>query len=132
MKYRSIVCLISAFVSVILQIPAAKYWGAIGVALAIALVFLIQIVILTVYYHRIQHLDMIALIKSLLKQSLVPVALLTLFILISGFDQSWVIYFTSIIVFIALFSVLSWLFIMNDYERSLIKSYLLDIVKKHA
>lgn len=130
MKYRSLVCLASAFMSVVIQIPAAKYGGAIGVALAITFVFVVQVGILTVYYHKVQKLDMVSLFKNLLRQTIVPFLLVIVF---SFFNVSGIPIGLCLLlgcVFVGLFAVLSWRFVLDEYERSIVGEMALRFTNK--
>ena len=129
MKYRSIVCLISAFLSIIVQIPAAKLFGSIGVSVAIAIVFFIQVLVLTFYYHRVQKLDMRQLFSNLIKQSITPLFLIILFSLLRISDLPIWQYFSLCFLFLGLFFIITWLFVFNKYEKNLVRGILSKIIK---
>lgn len=130
MKYRSIVCLISALFCIVVQIPAARFFGSIGVAVAIAIVFIIQLVILTVYYHRVQKLNMRQLFSNFIKQSIIPLLLIIAFSFIN-IDRLpiWLLILLGG-VFVSLFAIFTWLFISDEYERSIVGGILIKLKQK--
>ena len=124
MLYRSIVCVVSAFICLILQIPAAKFFGSLGVSSVIAFVFAIQIAIMAFHYHIIQKINMIELSKSIIQISWVPIILVLLFFIAntSSFNNNFVYYLSLIIIYTTLSLLLFWFFVMNEYEKALMRS----------
>lgn len=73
MKFRSLLYLVIAFVSLYFQFVLAKRYGGWGCAIAIsAALFVGQGLIMNVYYHRSQGLDMLRFWKEMGRMSVVP------------------------------------------------------------
>lgn len=78
MRFRSEVYVIIALISLGFQIPLAKYYGGIGCAMAIAgALTLGQIIVMNIYYHKKQGLDIIGFWKEIIQMSIVPFLLCT-------------------------------------------------------
>lgn len=129
MIYRSVVCVISALVCLLLQIPMSKYFGAIGCAFAIVIVFTIQLALLSFYYQRVQHLNIIAMFKNLAQLSIMPIALCLLYFGIRQLyaNDSVYVYVSSIAIYSVLYGVLSYRFVMSNYEKGLVAPILKKI-----
>ncbi|WP_237040439.1 oligosaccharide flippase family protein [Phocaeicola faecalis] len=134
MKFRSILYIIIAIVSLGISIPLARLYGGIGCAIGTALALIAgQIIAMNIYYQRIIHLDILKFWNDILKMSVVPV--------IFGFIGTVVIFYfgvqfdiITLIMGVVLFSIvylpLFWKFSMNDYERSLFRSPINIILSK--
>lgn len=73
MKFRSLLYIVIALASLVLSIFLAKPYGGYGCAFATSLALLVgQGLIMNIYYHRKQHLNMVTFWKEILKMSLVP------------------------------------------------------------
>lgn len=124
MKFRSVLYVIIAFVSLGLSIPLAKYYGGIGCAVATALALIAgQVVAMNVYYHRKQDLDMIRFWKEIGKMTVVPCLVSVLFFFLFS-EFSIDLYrlgslLTWMVLFALLYVPLFWFKGMNTYERSL-------------
>lgn len=121
MKYRSIVCLVSAILCVFLQIPLSKFYGALGCALSITIVFLIQIAILSVYYQKKQKIDILKVSHNLTQLSLVPLILVLCFTAFKFLfnTSSIIIFILSVCAFLILYCILQYIFVFNNYEKEL-------------
>jgi O-antigen/teichoic acid export membrane protein len=130
MRFRSLLYICIAFVSLIMQVVLSKHFGAIGCAIAIAgSLILGQGLIMNVYYYKVQKLNMVLFWKEIAKMSLVPVALT-----VGGWFLLQYIPIHNIIrlvlmmlIFALLYVSLIWRLGMNSYERSLIKAPILRI-----
>ncbi len=125
MKFRSLLYIVIAIVALIAEIVFAKLWGGIGCSLAIAGALLIgQGVIMNIYYHTKQQLDVLKFWKEICKMDLVPVAISLIFIYLTQnvfIIDSWSSLAIGVllygIIYIPLFVVLG----MNKYERNLFR-----------
>ena len=73
MKFRSLTYLVIALVSLVLQFVWARRYGGMGVAIAVSGALLVgQGVVMNIYYHRCQKLDMRAFWREIGRMSLVP------------------------------------------------------------
>ena len=132
-KFRAILGVLVAILSLILQLILSKLYNEIGCAIAIATMFIIgQGVIMNIYYSQKQGLDIICFWKEICKMSIVPI-LLTItstYILKSYNIDGWGELFVSIIVFSSIYIPLFWIFSMNKYEKNLIISPINKILRR--
>lgn len=132
-KFRAILGVLVAILSLILQLILSKLYNEIGCAIAIATMFIIgQGVIMNIYYSQKQGLDIICFWKEICKMSIVPI-LLTItstYILKSYNIDGWGELFVSIIVFSSIYIPLFWVFSMNKYEKNLIISPINKILRR--
>lgn len=133
MKFRSILYIILAVVSLILQIYLSRLYGAIGCAIAIAGALIIgQIIVMNIYYYRKQKIDIITFWYEIIKMSLVPaiVAGVSYFILnkveINSISKLVAGIFLFSIVYIPLF----WFFSMNKYEKDIVFAIVKKVSRK--
>ena len=133
MKFRSLLYIVIALVSLCFQIPLAKYFGGIGCAYAISgALFVGQIIIMNIYYQRKQRLDIYNFWMEILKMSIVPCALVTISsILIKHLTiNSIPMFLLAVMCFTVIYVPLFWKFSMNQYERDLILNPLKQKMKK--
>lgn len=123
MKFRSILYLIISFISLAFQIILARHWGALGCALAIGGALIIgQGIVMNVYYHKKQRIDIIGFWTEIGKMIIIP----TLLTVIWYFSTFVVDYsqprnlLIGIVTFSIMFIPLSWKFSMNDAERQML------------
>ena len=133
MKFRSLLYIAIAVVSLIFQIVLAKKHGGIGCAIAIAgALFLGQGLIMNIYYHKKQGLDIITFWKEIFKMSIIPIimVLVSMYILHDIQLYSW----SSLVVAIAVFSIvyipLFFHFSMNQSERDLFIKPIKSVIHK--
>jgi len=126
--FRSVAFLIVAFVNVIISIPIAKTHGSIGVAVVTgSTLFINQVVILNPYYYFKLKISILSFWANISKSVLVLLiaSLLTLFL-----NSVFVIDFLLIklilngIIFVVIYSVLTWLISMNKFEKDLVMGFL--------
>ena len=133
MKFRSILYISIALVSLALQIPLSKLYGGIGCALAIGGALVIgQGVIMNIFYQRKQNIDILGFWKEIIKMSIVPVTVTILFLCLKHlFDIDSIfdlLIFT--VSFMAVYIPLAWHFVLTDNERRLFAFPVLAIVSK--
>lgn len=123
MKFRSLLYITIALVSLCIQIPLAKYYGGIGCAWAISGALVVgHIIIMNIYYLKKQGIDIVLFWKEVLKMSLVPcmvvmfAKLITRQIIINSIPMLLI----TIVCFSVIYLPLFWKFSMNQYERNLI------------
>lgn len=135
LRYRAVMLLTVSAASLVAQVILAKYYGAIGCAVAIAAGNLIgQGVIMNWYYAKKQNIDMICFWKEIGKMSVVPVALsLAGLLLYENFcrpDFGSMVAWGS--VYIALYGVLSWTISLNATEKTMLAAPLSRLLHKHT
>lgn len=122
MKFRSLLYLGIAGISLFFQVVLARRYGGIGCAWAIAIALWVgQGIIMNLYYHYRQGLDMIAFWKEIAKMSIVPmvICMLSVFLLRYITLESWLSLGLAIAVFVAIYIPLFSRYGMNGYERNL-------------
>lgn len=129
LRFRSLTYLIIAFFSVIFQIILSKRYGYYGCAIAIAGTLLIgQGIIMNIYYHVVQKIDIITFWKEIGKMAIIPIilGLLGYYILRTYVHiNDW----GSLFLYAGIFSIIYlpsfYLFSLNQYEKTFIKHILL-------
>jgi O-antigen/teichoic acid export membrane protein len=132
MKFRSLVYITIAVISLVFQIPLAKLYGGVGVSISIASALIIgQGVVMNIYYYKKQKLDIITFFKEISKMSIIPIIVTILFLVIDNIIDIK-ISISSLILEIAIFSIiyfpLLWKFSMNSYERNMLSRPILNII----
>ena len=133
MKFRSILYIIIAVVSLGLQIILAKKFEGIGCAIAISSALILgQGLIMNIYYQYKQHIDILKFWKEILKMSVIPIILTGLGIyLVQDIEILTVSsLFLAIIVFSVVYVPLFWFFSMSRDERELISKPFYKIIKR--
>lgn len=129
MEFRSIVLVIIAIFSLIFQIILAQKLGVIGIAISISLgLFLGQIILMNIYYHIKQNINIMKFWKQIITMSISPAILTFIFLMaIAKYSINTIqdLIF-GIIIFSVIYFAISWLFTMNKSEKSLA----IDIFKK--
>lgn len=123
MKFRSLLYICIASVSLVAQVFLSRIWGAMGCAVAISLALLIgQGLIMNIYYQKCQGIDIARFWKEIGKMSVAPIVLTTVaVVVVSTFDiHSWGVLLLSIGVFALCYIPMFWKFSMSAYERELI------------
>lgn len=133
MKFRSLLYIVIAAGALALQFCFAKMWGGLGCAIAVSGALLLgQGLIMNIYYHRKQKLDVISFWKEILKMNIIPIALsIVTMVLLTHFDiNSWRNLSISVIAFLVAYVPLFYFISMNKYERDLIAQPLKKIIKR--
>ena len=125
MKFRSLLYIVIALASLGLSILLAKQYGGYGCAFATSLALLLgQGLIMNIYYHNKQHLDMVQFWKEILKMSIVPIVLVIIGMLVVNCSFlatiSIVRFVVMVVVFSACYGIAFWLFSMSKEERNLV------------
>lgn len=133
MKFRSVLYVIIALISICLSIPMSKILGGLGCALATSLALTLgQIIIMNIYYYKRIHLDIPRFWKEIGKMSVVPLLIGSIYYFILRFiDLNNLKFFIgAFVVFVVIYLPVCWSFSMNDYERSLLLDPIKRIIKK--
>lgn len=135
MKFRSICYVVIAGFSLLLQVILAKLMGPIGCAIAIGGALLLgQGLVMNIYYHRVQHLDMINFWREILKMGIVPMLIITVSLFLQQYYciDSWCSLLIGISVYAAIYLPLFWIFSMNKYEKNIVKSPIIAIFNRYS
>lgn len=133
MKFRSLLYIVIATVSLILQIFLSKLYGGLGCAMAISGALLIgQGLIMNIYYHKRQGINIIAFWKEIIKMSASPIviSLICIFLMKDIQISSWMSLTKYIAIFISLYIPTFYICSCNAYEKQLIKSLLNTVIKR--
>lgn len=124
MKFRSILYVIIACLSLVISIPLSQSYGAIGCAIGTSgALFLGQIIIMNIYYHKYQKIDINLFWKNIFKMSILPIFLcIASYIILQHCDtlDSFTKLAAGILVFTIIYIPTFWLISMNNYERKLV------------
>jgi O-antigen/teichoic acid export membrane protein len=122
-KFRSLLYIVIALASLGLQIPLAKIYGGIGAGIGISLaLFLGQVIVMNIYYYRVQSIDIPQFWKEIIKMSITPILVgicayyLSMYFSLETTTELGLGMFFFILVYIPAF----WFLSMNNYERELI------------
>ena len=123
MKFRSVLYIIIALVSLAMQIVLTRYFGGIGCAMGVSGALVVgQILIMNVYYRRRQDLDIKTFWKEISKMSIIPIILIfSSMLVIRHFFalDSWGKLILGIAAFSLVYIPLFFRFSMTDDERNL-------------
>ena len=123
MKFRSVLYIIIALVSLAMQIVLTSHFGGIGCAMGVSGALVVgQILIMNVYYRRRQDLDIMTFWKEISKMSVIPIVLIISSMLIIRHVfalDSWGKLILGIAAFSLVYIPLFFRFSMTDDERNL-------------
>lgn len=123
MKFRSVLYIIIALVSLAMQIVLTRHFGGIGCAMGVSGALVVgQILIMNVYYRRRQDLDIMTFWKEICKMSIIPIVLIiSSMLVIRHFFalDSWGKLILGIAAFSLVYIPLFFRFSMTDDERDL-------------
>lgn len=123
MKFRSVLYIIIALVSLAMQIVLTSHLGGIGCAMGVSGALVVgQILIMNVYYRRRQDLDIMTFWKEISKMSIIPIVLIiSSMLVIRHFFalDSWGKLILGIAAFSLVYIPLFFRFSMTDDERDL-------------
>ncbi|MCE2612435.1 oligosaccharide flippase family protein [Flavobacteriaceae bacterium D16] len=134
LEFRSWLYFAMAILSLIFQVLLAEKYGGLGVAYAIAGGLVLgNVVIMNIYYHRKQHLDMIQFWKQILKMSIAPVTIgIGTYYTIRELNfESFGELVIAIVVFSSVYLPVFWFFSMNKSERELLKKPITKLLKRN-
>lgn len=132
-RFRSVMYLAMAFFNLGISIPLCKYFGIIGSAVGTAIgIFLANVLIMNIYYHKKIGLDMFRFWKSILSilpSEIIPI-LFGVFILKVIKVNTLPEFLVFGVLYVLVFAVSVWFLGMNDSEKNLIKVPISRISKK--
>lgn len=130
-QFRAIVYAIIAVINVISTFIVLPFWGIIGAAACTGIAYTVgNGLIMNNYYYRVTKLDIPRFWKNILRMTIVPLGM----ILISWpIVNMWLKQLTpmsfllGVVIYSILFIGFAWKYMMNDYERGLIRGILQKI-----
>lgn len=123
MKFRSMLYIIIAVVALALQFVLAKRLGGLGCAIAISGALILgQGLIMNIYYHKKQKIEILSFWREILKMDIVPIIITVIFYFIvkSVAISSWLQLIEWVMVFLCVYLPAFYLFSMNAFEKDLI------------
>lgn len=120
--FRSKIYFIIAVLNIIMTIPLAKLYGGIGCAVATSVaLFIGNVIIINIYYHKKIGIDIISFIKEILSMILPVLIVLGIGIIINYYLQTTnlIILASKIFVYILIFSIFMWFMGFNNYEKNI-------------
>lgn len=133
MKFRSILYLIISIISLFFQILFAKRFGALGCAIAIGGALIVgQGIVMNVYYHCRQHIDIrkfwVEIIKMILFPTVFTIACYIITRHINFTDYLNLVF--GIVAYTLVFFLLGWKFSLNKSERELIINPIHKLIRR--
>lgn len=129
MKFRSILYICIAVISLVFQIILSKTYGGIGCALAVSGALIIgQILIMNIYYSKKQGVEIVTFWKEIIKMSFIPlfVGYISFSILKFYFTiENWADFGLAVFVFSAAYIPLFYRVAMNKEEKQLFLSMII-------
>lgn len=133
MKFRSVLYVVIAFISLGLQIVFSKLCGPIGCGIAVSIaLFLGQGIIMNIYYYKKQGINIIKFWNQILHMSIAPILITLVFYYLQSIVNinSWSSFFPFVTFYSIIFFIVLWIFSMNQYEKNLILQPIKMILKK--
>lgn len=133
MRFRSILYIVMAVISLGAQVVLSKEYGGIGCAIAVSGALLLgQGLIMNIYYNKKQDLDVLKFWKEIIKMSIMPIILVvvSMYLLRNVELDSWVKLGSAIVLFAIIYIPLFFRFSMNSYERDLFIAPIKKIIKR--
>lgn len=131
-KFRTVVYFFIAIANLFISIPLARKFGSVGSAIGTSIACLLgQWIIMNIYYYKKANIDIPRFWKNIFKMS-IPILIVFIPACIFNYmnpSTNIIIIGIKIIVYSILYSVLLWIFGLNDYEKSLIKKPINKIFK---
>ncbi len=132
-QFRSILYIAIAVVNIIISIPLAKRYEGIGSAIGTSLAVLIgNGLIINIYYYKKIHINTIKFWKNIIKMlipCIIPIILIK--IIMNFLDIHGYLYvFVLGSIYTSIYAIVCYMFIMNDYEKELIKKPIHKVLKK--
>lgn len=124
-KIQALVYVLVAFLNILFSSILSKYYGALGAAISICLVYFIRLIIMNIIYYKVLHINIFSFIKDCYIKMAPPI-LITLIVglVINQFTiyslRTFIIKGTFIVV---LYIILLWNMSLNHYEKSFIKRF---------
>ncbi len=131
-KFRTVVYFFIAIANLFISIPLAKKFGSVGSAIGTSIACLIgQWIIMNIYYYKKANINIPKFWNNIFKMSIPILVIFIPTLIINNMIISYniIIVGLKIILYTIIYSVLLWLFALNDYEKSLIKKPISKIFK---
>lgn len=132
-RFRAICYLVIAVINVISTYLVTPYLEGIGAALCSGISYIIgQGLIMNIYYHKVTGIDIPLFWKNILKMSVVPIIMITIGLYSADKINinSWYSFFTWVLLYCVVYSILMWYFSFNEFEKNILRNYRAKILNK--
>lgn len=130
MRFRSLLYVGIAIISLILQIALATKYGIVGCAIAITGALLLgHGLIMNIYYKSKQNIDILGFWLQIAKMSVAPIAIsiAASYLLCSQDIDSWSKLLKYILIYLAAYLPMLYIFSLNTYEKGLLKELFMNL-----
>lgn len=121
-KFRSVLYAIIALANILVSIPLARTLGGVGTAIGTAVSLIIgNGIIINIYYHKKAKINILEFWKQIIKMSLpiIPLVIVTFIILKYIALTKWLTLAIGMVVYAGIYTIIVYLFTMNNYEKNL-------------
>lgn len=123
-KFRSVLYFFIAIANVIISIPLAMLWQGIGSAIGTSVSLIIgNIIIINIYYYKKANIDVVKFWKEIslmIIKYLIPIICILMIIYLTKFD-GWISIIIYATIYTTIYSIVTYKFVMNKYEKSIIQ-----------
>ena len=132
-KSQGIVFVIAAVINIVLSVILGYFWGEIGCAVSICIVYLIRTLLMNRVFHQQLNINVVKFFKEC-HLKMAPALLLTLGIgfLISNYlviASGWITFFIQAACLCLSYVIIMWLVGWNKYEKNLFSSMIRSVLK---
>ncbi|MFR2774229.1 MAG: oligosaccharide flippase family protein [Anaerostipes sp.] len=131
-QFRAIIYLCIAILNAISTYLVIPHYGMLGAAACTGIAFIIGTgVIINIYYYKVIKLEIPLFWKNIAKMTVWPVCIMTIYFMF-GFNQTtgFTGLIVKIIVYCFAYFVGEWVFVMNEYEKNLLRNVFKGILKR--
>ncbi len=131
-KFRTVVYFFIAIANLFISIPLAKKFGSIGSAIGTSIACLLgQWIIMNIYYYKKANIDIPRFWKNIFKMSIPIIIIFIPTLLINNMHMSSniIVVGLKILLYTIVYSILLWFFVLNDYEKDLVRKPIVRIIK---
>ena len=132
-RFRSVVYCVIAVINVISTYFAIPKYGAVGAAFCSCVAYLLgQGLIMNIYYWKEIHIDIPLFWRNILKMSVLSIAMILVGLLITRHISinSWITFFSLVLVYSLIYFLLTYFINMNKYEKSLCRAIIRSLFKR--
>lgn len=127
-KSQGIVFVVAAVINIILSFILGRFWGEIGCAVSICVVYLVRTLLMNCVFQKQLHINVLKFFRDC-HLKMAPGLLLTLVVgfLISNYlviASGWITFFIQVISLVISYGIIMWLIGWNKYEKNLFLSML--------
>lgn len=123
-RIQAFIYVIVAILNILFSSILSQYFGSLGAAISICLVYFIRLIIMNIIYYKVLHINIFSFIKACYID-MAPPMLITLIvgIIINHFTaySLWIFLIKGTFI-VVLYIILLWKMSLNHYEKSLIKN----------